>query len=174
MSLELLLRWLQRQASLVLTLGLAACLVQLVSVEWSSPYCMNPTDGPGYAFFGAPLPYLRWGGFSSFEFVFMPHGYILNLLILVAIAVRPMRWLMHRALDRRPRYLALVGPVGLFLLTAAVGHVVFLVGAGVYDPVVSVGSELEPYGDLRPVGVSPNDGHYACSPSAFWGEWGGR
>ena len=47
--------------------GCAGAIDEAVHLEWSFPYCANMFDGPAYAFFGFPFPYIQFGGASSLE-----------------------------------------------------------------------------------------------------------
>jgi hypothetical protein len=162
-------RSIDRFAVILLTAGLTAWLEFSFTMEWSSPYCMSQEDGPAYAAFGFPLPYMRFGGASSMEYAFMPHAYLINLLVLCALALPAVRWLLRRpsmAAGTRKRFVA--GLVGALLITARLGLLALTLSMGMLQPTASIGSLHEPYTDLRPVGPCLHDGHYECTPSPFW------
>jgi len=62
-----------RYAPLWLTVGLVVRLENLITFEWSYPYCLGRSDGPAYAAQGMPLPYWMWNGVVSLEHDFVPH-----------------------------------------------------------------------------------------------------
>lgn len=155
--------------SLVAALILAACLDLLVTIEWSYPYCLQPSDGPAYPAAGFPLPYAVASQASSLEFLFMPHVLALNLLLIGAAAYPLVRFL-NRAVVAGPalRRLWLVALVffgiSIFVirgLSLTLGHPVLSIGDGSYLV----------YGDLRPVGFTSSDvvhSKSACKASGFW------
>src|SRR5262245_9813214 len=67
-----------------------------VSVEWSHPYCQHQSDGPGYAAYGAPLPFIQYAGTSFLHYIFMPHVYALNVFVLSALAYPLVRVLLRQ------------------------------------------------------------------------------
>jgi hypothetical protein len=155
--------------SLVAALILAAWLDLLVTVEWSYPYCMQPSDGSAYPATGFPLPYAVASQASSLEFLFMPHVLALNLL-LIGAAVYPLVRFLNRAVVtgstlRRLKLVSLVVlGVGIFVIrgwSLAFAHPVLSIGDGSYLV----------YGDLRPVGITTSDvvhSKRACTASGFW------
>ena len=164
-------RLLGAHAPLWLTLGLVALLERLITVEWSKPYCMDPTDGPAFAATGIPLPYETYGGASSLEFLFMPHIYALNLAVLSLIVYPAVRRafnsrFMSKTKSRRVR-IGAAGAVSAFLVLA---WVVSCVHVGWLRPVSSIGDDR--YGrwaEFRPVGVKWSFGQSnACTPSSYW------
>ena len=150
-------------------LVLAAWVDLLVTVEWSYPYCTQPSDGPAYPAVGFPLPYAVASHVSSLEFVLMPHVLVLNLL-LVGAAVYPLVQFLNRAIAsklmlRRFAFVALIvlgGGVGaLRLLSLAFGHPVLSIGDGTYLV----------YQDLRPVRFTSSELVHTkqeCQSSPFW------
>ena len=93
-------RWI---IAIVFTLGLAMATERVVTIEWSFAYCNDPQDGPASAIFGAPFPYERWWGASSMVYEFVPHFYVLNVLVLFGIALPIVRWTAERLARRSPR-----------------------------------------------------------------------
>ena len=158
-----------RYAAILLTIGLIICLEALFTMEWSSPYCTSQADGPGYAAFGMPLPYKQFGGASSLEYEFMPHIYLLNLVVLCAIAFPVIRWTIRRlSTMAHARWPFVAGVTGIVLLATRVALVVLAISIKMLNPTLSIGNAWEPYADFRPVGFCLNDGHYDCKPSAHW------
>jgi hypothetical protein len=164
-----LVRW----PSLLLAVGLVAAVEVVIKLEWSSPACNDPQDGPVSAVFGAPLPYERFSGGHSMHYYFVPHLYLLNLLFLSAIAWPLVLHVGGRAARRWPQLtrggMALAGA----LLCAAVNSLhVFEMAMEEWSPVMSLAqtpdeTSYEPYRGLRPVGVSIGR-HYDCTRSTFW------
>lgn len=158
-----------RYAAMLITVGLVVWLEFSVTMEWSSPYCTSQEDGPGYAAFGMPFPYLQFGGASSLEYAFMPHIYLLNIIVLCALLFPVIR----RALDRPAKNLytrrrVVIGWLGLVLLAVRTLLLVLTISIGFLQPTSSIGDVHEPYTHFRPVGFCLNDGHYECKPSTFW------
>ncbi len=164
-----LIHRLNRFAIVLFAVGLVFWLEAFFTVEWSSPYCTSQEDGPTFAAFGLPFPYMRFTGVSSLEYLFMPQVYLLNIILLSAISFPCIRWAFARfSLAIQSRHLFLIGTVGLLLLLSRVMVIGFLLTAGLLRPTPSIGSGHEPYTDFRPVGFSLQDGHYQCKPSRFW------
>ena len=156
-------------AILLLTVGFICWLEAFFTLEWSSPYCTSQEDGPAYAAFGLPFPYLKYTGVSSLEYLFMPLAYLLNLALLSAILFPCLHWTLARISKViQKKYLFILGIVGLLLLLSRVIVIGFLLNAGLLRPTLSIGSAHEPYTDFRPVGLGLQDGHYPCKPSRFW------
>ncbi len=76
-------RWL----ALACTVGIVAVTEGLFTVEWSTPYCNDPRDGPSYAAYGFPFPYERFSGVSSLHFDFAPHIFWLDMAALPMLPV---------------------------------------------------------------------------------------
>ena len=158
-----------RYAAFLLTVGSTMWLEFVFTMEWSTPYCMSQEDGPGYAAFGMPLPYRQFGGASSLEYEFMPHIYLLNLIILCAIAFPLVRWAIKwLSAMTHARWQFVVGVTGIALLATRVALLVLAISIKMLNPTNSIGSPHEPYVDFRPVGFCLNDGHYDCKPSPYW------
>jgi hypothetical protein len=153
----------------VAALVLAAWLDLLVTVQWSYPYCTQPSDGPAYPAVGFPLPYAVASHVSSLEFFFMPHVLAFNLL-LVGAALYPLVRSLNRAIAGK---LALRRFTIVLLVVLGVGILVFRgLSLSLGHPVVSIGNgSYLVYCDLRPVGfTSPQLVHakQECRPSRFW------
>ena len=95
-ALDTAMKLLVRHAPLLLAVGLAGSMELFLTLEWSFPYCNDPQDGPASGVFGFPFPYVRWGGFSSLIYVFMPHLYAVNLLVRSALALVLVRAIVGR------------------------------------------------------------------------------
>ena len=156
-------------ASLVAALILAAWLDLLATIEWSYPYCTQPSDGPAYPAAGFPFPYAVASQASSLEFLFMPHVLALNLLLISAAAYPLVRFLSRTVVAgsavRRLWLVALAFlGVGIFVirgLSLTLGHPVLSIGDGSYLA----------YSDLRPVGITSSGvvlSKRACQASGFW------
>jgi hypothetical protein len=158
-------RWV---AVVLFTLGATLAMERVFTVEWSFPYCNDQSDGPGWAIFGAPIPYERFAG-NSLEYNFVPLFYIVNVLVAFAIALPLVRWTAEHYSRRWPR--AIYGTIsvsGILLCIVMSVHHVFLVGDGLWRPVASVVfPPYDSYRVLRPVGVSLGR-HCSCVPSTFW------
>ncbi len=155
--------------ALLLTVGLTIWLEFILTMEWSSPYCMSQEDGPGYAAFGMPLPYMQFGGASSLQYEFMPHIYLLNLIVLSAIAFPTISWTFDRlSLTVSTRWRTVAGVVGLVLLAARISLLMLSISIKMLIPTLSIGDHYEPYVDFRPVGLCLHDGYYECKPSPYW------
>lgn len=158
-------RWVEVAAALVL----AAWFDLLVTIEWSYPYCAQPSDGPAYPAVGFPLPYAVASHVSSLKFILMPHVLALNLL-LIGAALYPLAHSLNRAISGNAalRRLALVvlvvlgvGIVAIRVPSLTLGHSVSSIGNGPYLV----------YGDLRPVGIASSQLVHTkreCRDSRFW------
>ena len=158
---------LKRYVSIWLTAGLVVWMEGVVTIDWTYPYCFDPSDGPAYIAQGMPLPYLMWNGVASLEHNFMPHVYVLDLVLIGLVLFPVVRWLMSK---RSAGMQNLFGAIGCALLLGHVALTIALVSGGVYRPVASL--ELEGfyrYSEFRPVKI----GLWAssatnCTPSPFW------
>lgn len=158
-----------RYAPILVTVGLTLWLEFTFTMEWSSPYCTSQADGAGYAAFGMPLPYMQFGGASSLEYQFMPHVYLVNLIVLCVLAFPVIRWMFRRsALAGHTRRRSVAGVAGAILIAARVSLLALAISIGMLDPMVSIGDDHEPYVVFRPVGFCLHDGHYDCKPSPSW------
>jgi hypothetical protein len=156
-----------RYSSIWLTAGLVVWIEGLATIEWTYPYCLDRSDGPAYAALGMPLPYWMWNGVVSLEHDFMPHVYILNLVIIGLVIFPVVRWLM----SNRPGWLRnLLGAVGCVMVLAHVALTVILISVGFYRPVMSLALDgYYRYSDFRPVRVSwLGSNARECTPSPFW------
>jgi hypothetical protein len=160
-----------RYAPILLTVGLVLWVEGLVTIEWSYPYCLSQSDGPAYAAHGMPLPYWMWNGVVSLEHDFMPHVYILNVIVLCLLMFPAMRWGLNRVMSPRLKWLRIViGVVGCLLLLSHVALTALLVSTGYYRPATSLGlGEYYRYTDFRPVRFGFIRSNAAdCTPSHFW------
>lgn len=164
-----------RYPAFLLTLGLAGWFEKVFTVEWSFPYCSSQEDGPASAVFGMPLPYTRWTGVSSLEYEFMSSIFILNILILSAVAFPFVSWVVGRVAptDRVRRRNAL-GFAGLVLLLGHGALSILLLQAGFYRPVPTIASGYETYGEFRPIRFTFKNLRYDCTPSPYWFKDGWR
>lgn len=147
---------------------LAMCLEFLITLEWSYPYCTQPSDGPAYPVVGFPLPYAVASHVSSLEFFFMPHVVALNLL-LISTALYPLIFFLNQFIAANSA-LKVLGLVAFFFLGIAALMIrgpSFSVGV----PVWSIGDGPVIYGDLRPVGFTSFEVVHSkrkCRSSRFW------
>jgi hypothetical protein len=158
----------ERAAEIVATVGLAGWIDFLFTIEWSYPYCTQPEDGPAYPVLGFPLPYAVPSHASSLEFSFMPHVFVLNLL-LISLLLFPIIRTLHRGIRHKVALRRWVVRVASVLLVGLcfIRGLSFTFG----HPVASIGSAWLPYRDLRPVGLSSSYLVHSkgnCTPSAFW------
>ena len=165
-----------RFPAFLLTLGLVGWLEAIFTIEWSFPYCSSQADGPASAVFGMPLPYIRWSGVSSMEYIYMPSILIVNIVILSAIAFPFVSWAVKKVASpnqgKRRRMLSLAGAV---LLLSIGAWTTFLVQSGHYKiPVSTIASGYETYNEFRPIRFTFKDLHYECTPSKYWFEDGWR
>ena len=162
---------LHRYASIWLTAGLVVWIESLVTIEWTYPYCLDRSDGPAYAAQGMPFPYWMWNGVVSLEHDFVPHIYILNILILGLLFFPVVRWIGDRAIFRDAKWLRTgIGAAGAILLLVHVALTLFLVSVGFYRPTTSLSlGDYYRYTDFRPVrfGLYSSNAT-ACTPSKFW------
>jgi hypothetical protein len=162
-----LLRLLAGYAPLLLCLGLAFWLENTVTLHWSLPYCSSQEDGPAYAALGLPLPFERYSGASSHEFFFMPHVYLLNVVLLAAALFPVVRWLLTQA-SVGVAALNVVGLAGAVLLLLSLGMTAWALQSGALRPAGSLGAEqYGGYTEYRPVGLGAV-GAIECPASPFW------
>jgi hypothetical protein len=165
-----------RFPAFLLTLGLVGWLEAIFTIEWSFPYCSSQADGPASAVFGMPLPYIRWSGVSSMEYIYMPSVLIVNIVILSAIAFPFVSWAVKKVASpnqgKRRRMLSLAGAV---LLLSIGAWTTLLIQSGLYKiPVSTIASGYGPYSEFRPVRFTFKDLHYGCTPSNYWFKDGWR
>lgn len=169
MALNAAAKFLNLWAALLLALGIVMCLQSLYTIEWSFPYCSSQTDGPASAVFGMPLPYIRWTGVSSEEYAFMPLVYVLNVLVLSALAWPLTRLLLRRLPEKRSSIRTGLGLTGFTLALVVTAGVAVLMSIGAWRPTSSLALYRgDTYFDLRPVRFTLNDLHYECTPSPTW------
>jgi hypothetical protein len=162
---------LDRYAPIWLTAGIVLWFEDMVTIEWSYPYCMSQEDGPAYAALGMPLPYWMWNGVVSLEHDFLPYVYILNVVLLCLLFFPIIRWVWDRVIaGRSPLLRSLIGAVGCILVIGHVALTVLAVSAGYYRPTTSLGLEgYNSYREFRPVRVGLYRSSAAdCTPSPFW------
>jgi hypothetical protein len=153
----------------VLAFGLAMTIDRVATLEWSFPYCNDPQDGPAAAVFGVPIPYQRWNGFSSLEYHFAPHLYVLNIL-LVALALFPaLRHAMRRVAPLQSRLGdRVLRSAGVLLCLGNFAVTYVALAGGLWRPVLNIGhSPGRAYSEYRPVRLTSTR-HYDCTPSRFW------
>jgi hypothetical protein len=106
----------RRLCVLVWTAALVLGANSVFPLEWSHPYCNNPTDGPAWAAYGLPLPYRQFSGVSSLTFNIMPDVLLLNVALLAALAY-PFARMADRRLARAGRVTSAVTAIpGILLL----------------------------------------------------------
>lgn len=160
-----------RVAKLALAFGVACVLESFFTIEWSYPYCSNPDSGPAYPVMGMPMPYTVFGGVSSLEYIFMPHVYAANLLLLTAFVYPVSTWLVRSKLRAKVAGAAGLAGAGFAGVLLALG-----LGIGALIPVGSIADGgFMRYEELRPValGFYPA-GMDRCKPSRFWFPQGWR
>lgn len=160
-----------RYTTILLTIGLVLWLESLVTVEWTYPYCLSQSDGPAYAAQGMPLPYWMWNGVASLEHDFLPHIYILNVILLSLLLFPVVRWVLNRGIFTRLKWLRhVIAGVGFLLLISHVALTILMVSSGYYRPEKTLGLEdYYRYADFRPVRISVIKSNAPdCTPSRFW------
>ncbi|MDC0672226.1 hypothetical protein [Nannocystis radixulma] len=161
---------LRRHAPLLVAAALAVGLESLVTVEWSFPYCSSQEDGPASAVYGFPLPYIRWGGYSSLIYIFMPAAHLADLILLTcAVYLLIRRFVRRMAPPEHPRRRTILGLMGAALLVIAGLQEVFLIAVAERVPVLSIADDAYGYyTELRPVALTSSDLSDRCTPSAWW------
>jgi hypothetical protein len=164
-----------RYPALLLTLGLVGWFEAVFTIEWSFPYCSSLEDGPASAVFGMPLPYIRYSEVSSMEYFYMPSIFIVNILILFAIAFPFVSWAIKKVASPEQRMRrSMLSFAGLVLLFGINSWTILLLRPGAYHPVSTIASGYETYGEYRPVRFTFKDLHYDCTPSNYWFKDGWR
>lgn len=161
-----------RQRRWTVATAFTMCLVmaaeRVVTIEWSFPYCNDPQDGPVSAVFGAPFPYERWWGASSFVYEFVPHFYVLNVLVLFGIALPVVRRAAEHLARRWLRAYSAIAICGAVLCALVIARHAFVLATGLWRPVASIAKPpYDSYDALRPIGMS-FERHHDCTPSKFW------
>ena len=160
-----------RYAPILLTAGLVVWIESLVTIEWTYPYCLDRSDGPAYVAQGMPLPYWMWTGVSSLEHHFVPHVYILNIVLLCLVFFPVVRWIVDRFVSRESKWLRTgIAAAGGLLLASHLALTILLVSIGVYRPAMSLElGEYYRYSDFRPVRLGLyRSSTIDCTPSTFW------
>jgi hypothetical protein len=160
-----------RWTPLAVTVGLVVWLESIFTIEWTNPYCLDQSDGPTYGAYGMPLPYWIWNGVASLEHDFVPHAYVLNIVLLCMLFFPVARWAVNRSVfQRRPWVAGAAAIIGLLLLAYHVTLTVGMVSLGWYRPTSTLGSPgYYSYTELRPVRF----GFYRsnappCAKSPYW------
>ena len=160
-----------RFAPVWLTAGLIVWIEDVFTIEWTYPYCLDRSDGPAYAAHGMPLPYWMWNGVSSLEHDFVPHVYILNIILLGLLLFPVIRWIFDRLVSRDSKWLrTAIAAAGVLLLATHVVLMLILVSVGFYRPATSLGlGDYYRYTDFRPVRFGFRRSNAPdCMPSTFW------
>jgi hypothetical protein len=160
----------RRWARLCVSVWTAALVLGANSVfplEWSHPYCNNPTDGPAWAAYGLPLPYRQFSGVSSLTFNIMPHVLLLNILLLAALAY-PIARMVDRRLARAGRVTSAVTAIpGILLLLLSLATLWLDVAFG-FHIANTFSAGYDRYWSYRPIGISLGGHRTDCTPSEFW------
>ena len=147
----------------VLSLMLAVALDFWVTAEWSAPGCADATDP--HAFFGFPFAYMRWGGASSLEYVWMPWRYAANIAVVAALWFWLLRW-FPTGRARQPLLAVISAAAGTSSVCAALALSVMMVAALPEADMVHGAGGM---GSLRPVAARFAGGRrYDCTPSPWW------
>lgn len=143
------------------TISLAIIFVSSVLVEWSFPYCSDPVDGPAYALFGSPLPFITFSGVSSMRFDFAPHIFIIDVTV-ISLFFAPVVGAVFR---RLPRWINRgLGVVAAATLLCAVCWGGILAHVDFLRPTSDISSPpWVTYSSMRPVGLAFGV-HYDCKP----------
>ena len=163
--------WVDRYAPVALTACLVVWLESFFTVEWTYPYCLDQADGPAYAAQGFPLPYWMWNGVVSLEHDFLPHIYVLDLIILFLLAFPFVRWLWNRAALGLPMWLkGSLAALGTSAIAVHVALTILMITMGWFQPAMSLEhSDYYRYSDLRPVRIGLYRSNAPdCTPSRFW------
>jgi hypothetical protein len=148
---------------LYLSVVLALVIDSWVTIEWTWPNC---GEGDRWlAAHGLPLPYTRWGGWSSMEYVWVPELFALNMVLLAGAAFLALRWLPAFRFSS-----ALYGALTVLLtLNAVVGLLITSIMMVQADR--SLAHEGSGYSmwDLRPVAMHFDGSRaYDCTPAPWW------
>lgn len=147
-------------ARLVWAVAIALIIDAKWPLYWWHPYCNSQSDGPGYYAWGLPFPYAEPGGASSMEFGWMPHVYLLDLIVIAAVAYAVLA-LAFRALPR---------PISESRVGLVIGAIVLVLLAGVQTlmfswdgwPVWSIANWTDSYWSYRPALIALSDGNKPC------------
>jgi len=104
------------------------------------------------------------------EYFYMPSIFVLNVVILFAIAFPLVSWAVKRvASPVQSRRRSTLKFVGLALLLSVSAWNILLVQSGFYKvPVSTIASGYETYSEFRPVRFTFKHLHYNCTPSSYW------
>jgi len=163
---ERITRWGAKAPPVLWSFAIAVVIGWFISVEWSYPYCQQQFDGPGYAAYGAPLPFVQYGGWSSLHYNFMPHIYVLDVIVLTLLTYPLTRMLGDRFVKSTTAH----------RVNAVVSCAVAVIALGIqvpfastfFHPVATLGSSQTSYWSYRPVSITTDVLRYHCSPSSYW------
>jgi hypothetical protein len=153
-------------ASAAWALALVIAAGWFVSIEWTSPYCQHQSDGPGYAAYGIPLPFVQYGGWSSLHYQYMPHVFVLNVLLLSLLAYPFVRWPLRR-ISSSANAGRIVGIAGLVVCGLVIA-VQLSFALTFFHPVSAISGPWESYWSFRPVGLTGQVLRYDCTQSSYW------
>lgn len=114
------------------------------SWSWWHPYCNTQEDGPGAEAYGIPFPFAEPSLISSETFYVMPHIYLLNIIIIMAVVLPVVFVLRPLRLKKVSLYLASSLSASLICLTILVG----IIGTNLTS---SIGDRYTKYVEYRPV-----------------------
>lgn len=155
-----------RILELLAAVGMASWVANLVTLEWSYPYCSVLDDGEAAAVFGFPLPYEQVFIAGSASSTFIPWLYVLNLALITGGIILLLRPLSSRFGASKPRLWNLtIGAAAAFLLVTAITLDMFALSHGFWMPTSSFSVS---YGELRPVSVHVLGRPRNCTASPFW------
>lgn len=151
---------------ILFALIIAGLLQSIVTLEWSYPYCNNPQDGTAYPVYGFPFPYAMADQASSLNHLFMPHIFLLNLIV-IAATFYPfvIQLLRGYSVTAKPRLLTAVGII-LFSVFICLRGFLFAFG----QPVITIADSYLSLKSLRPVAIQLLDTprRQQCQASGFW------
>ena len=162
---------LDRIAPMLLTTGIVVWAEGLITIQWTYPYCLDQSDGPAYAAQGMPLPYWMWNGVASLEHDFVPHIYVLNIVILSLLLFPLVWWIYKRLFGQRPAWTKTVpAAFGALLLVSHVALMALMIWMGWFRPTTSLSREgYWSYSEFRPVRIGGYRGNApVCTPSQYW------
>lgn len=160
-----------RTRTAVILAGLAfiawiSALILLVNItfEWTYPYCNKFDDGPAKPAYGFPMPFLRDDAALSLSSNIMLTIFLLNLVLLAALAYPLMGWAI-RWLSKAGRIASVLIAVPPLLVVIAAGLVIVAFDYHIVSSITPYGGS---YWDYRPVGIQFNREYYDCTPSEYW------
>lgn len=156
-----------RRWELLAALGVAWWLEELVTLEWSYPYCSVRDSGLAAAVFGFPLPYDQASIVTSATHFFIPWLYLLNIAFIASAVFLMLRPLASIGRSKPRLRNILVGAVGAVLLTTAIALDLAALSMGVWRPTSSFDGSPR-FSELRPVSLTFFRRHVDCTASPFW------